>query len=46
MTLNRNPKSKPIIQLKPKPTTKLSKKNYDKLWKLTGGGFVRTYKQK
>ena len=47
MTLNPNPKSKPIIQPKPKPIkkTKLTKENYTKLRKLTGGGFVRTYKQ-
>ena len=46
MTLNPNPQSKPIVQPKPRPTTNLSKKNYEKIRKLTGGGFVRTYKQK
>ena len=47
MTLNPNPKSKTksIIQPKPIKKTKLTNENYTKLRKLTGGGFVRTYKQ-
>ena len=47
MTLDPKQKSKPNTKptpKKPRIKTKLTKKNYDKLRKQTGGGFVRTHK--